>query len=129
MFKKAVPVSDLKLGMYVIELDRPWLGTPFDFQGFPLTSQDQIAQLKEYCQVVYIDPDREPWTPERRKAALGFRGDAVYADATPVEKEVVTARDIYRSCEIAIQHALEGLRSHGEIDSQKLTGAVSSMTE
>src|SRR5687767_4802901 len=129
MLKKAVPVSDLKLGMYVIELDRPWLGTPFDFQGFPLTSEEQIEQLKRYCVIVYIDPEREPWTPERRKAALGLRGSAVYTDVTPVEKEVVAARDIYRSCEVAIQHALEGLRSHGEIDSQKLTAAVSSMTE
>ena len=129
MFKKAVPVSDLKLGMYVIELDRPWIGTPFDFQGFPLTSQEQIDQLRQYCEVVYIDPEREPWTPERRKAALGLRGSAVYNEVTPVEKEVIAARDIYYSCEAAMQLALEGLRSHGEIDSQKLTSAVSSMTE
>jgi HD-GYP domain-containing protein (c-di-GMP phosphodiesterase class II) len=129
MYKKAVPVSDLKLGMYVIELDRPWLGTPFDFQGFPLTSNEQIEQLRQFCEIVYIDPDREPWTPERRRTALGLRGNAVYAEVTPVEKEVVAARDIYRSCEVAMQDALEGLRSHGEIDSQQLTAAVSSMTE
>jgi HD-GYP domain-containing protein (c-di-GMP phosphodiesterase class II) len=129
MLKKAVRASDLKLGMYVIELDRPWLGTPFDFQGFPLTSEEQIEQLRRYCTIVYIDPEREPWTPERRKVALGFRGTEVYTDVTPVESEVVAARDIYRSCEVAIQHSLEGLRSHGEIDSQKLTAAVSSMTE
>jgi HD-GYP domain-containing protein (c-di-GMP phosphodiesterase class II) len=129
MFKKLVPVSDLQLGMYVIELDRPWLGTPFDFQGFPITLPEQIQQLREYCKVVYIDPEREPWTPERRKAALGVLGSTVYQEVTAVEKEVVTARDIYQSCETAIQQALEGLRSHGEIDSQKLTGAVTSMTE
>ena len=129
MLKKAVAVSDLRLGMYVIELDRPWLGTPFDFQGFPLTSEEQIEQLRRFCTTVYIDPERAPWTPERRKAALSLRGSTVYTDVTPVEKEVVAARDIYRTCEVAIQHALEGLRSHGEIDSQKLTAAVSSMTE
>jgi HD-GYP domain-containing protein (c-di-GMP phosphodiesterase class II) len=129
MYKKPVPVSELQLGMYVIELDRPWLGTPFDFQGFPLTSPEQIEQLREFCQIVYVDPERVPWTPERRKATPSFRGKTVYKEVTPVEKEVVTARDIYESCEVAIQQALEGLRSHGEIDSQKLTGAVSSMTE
>src|SRR3954451_11921097 len=100
--KKQIAIGDLKLGMYVIELDRPWLGTPFDFQGFPLTSQDQIDKLRQYCQIVYVDPDREPWTPERRKAALGLRGSAVYAAVTPVEKEVVTARDVYRTCEVAM---------------------------
>jgi HD-GYP domain-containing protein (c-di-GMP phosphodiesterase class II) len=129
VLKKAVPVSDLKLGMYVVELDRPWLGTPFDFQGFPLTSEDQIDTLRQYCEIVYVDPDREPWTPERRKSALGLRGSAVYTEVTPVEREVLTARDVYRSCEVAMQQALDGLRSHGEIDSQKLSAAVSSMTE
>jgi HD-GYP domain-containing protein (c-di-GMP phosphodiesterase class II) len=116
--------------MYVIELDRPWLGTPFDFQGFPLTSPAQIEQLKQYCKIVYIDPDREPWTPERRRAStLGVLGTTVYQEVTPVEREVIVAKDIYKSCEEAMQQALEALRVHGEIDSQKLTGAVSSMTQ
>ncbi len=28
------PVGLLEIGMYVIELDRPWLDSPFLFQGF-----------------------------------------------------------------------------------------------
>jgi len=31
--KKSVPVAELKMGMYVVELDRPWTETPFIFQG------------------------------------------------------------------------------------------------
>lgn len=131
MFKKLVAVGDLQLGMYVIELDRPWLGTPFDFQGFPLTSRDQIEQLKQYCKIVYVDPERERWTPEMRKASLvsSVMGSTVYEEVTPVEKEVIVARDIYKSCEEAMQQALQALREQGEIDSQKLSGAVTSMTE
>jgi HD-GYP domain-containing protein (c-di-GMP phosphodiesterase class II) len=131
MFKKLVAVGDLQLGMYVIELDRPWLGTPFDFQGFPLTSAEQIEQLKQYCTIVYVDPERERWTPEMRRASLisAVMGSTVYEEVTPVEKEVIVARDIYKSCEEAMQQALESLRGHGEIDSKKLTGAVTSMTE
>jgi len=29
---------ELKLGMYVAELDRPWLESPFLFQGFKVSS-------------------------------------------------------------------------------------------
>ncbi|MDH3642334.1 MAG: DUF3391 domain-containing protein, partial [Gammaproteobacteria bacterium] len=29
-----VPVGSLKSGMYVAQLDRPWLETPFATQGF-----------------------------------------------------------------------------------------------
>ena len=49
MNKKRIPVDELRGGMYVTELDRPWLGTPFPFQGFPITSADQIAALKQHC--------------------------------------------------------------------------------
>jgi HD-GYP domain-containing protein (c-di-GMP phosphodiesterase class II) len=127
--KKQVAVDDLELGMYVIELDRSWLGTPFDFQGFPLTSEEQIESLKVYCRTVYVDPDREDWTPERRRRPKEpLRGSTVYKEVTSVEAEVVVAKDIYEECERALQQSLDNLRYEGEIDSQKLTGAVTSMT-
>ena len=130
MNKRQVPVEDLRLGMYVIELDRSWLGTPFDFQGFQLTSEDQISSLKAYCKTVFVDPERERWTPGARKApAQQVLGSVIYKEVTPVEKEVVVAREVYKSCEEAIQQSLDNLRFQGEIDSQKLTGAVTSMTE
>jgi HD-GYP domain-containing protein (c-di-GMP phosphodiesterase class II) len=133
MYKREISVTDLRLGMYVVELDRPWLGTPFDFQGFPLTHENQIDQLKQYCKIVYVDPQRTTWAPPPKRkpvvAAEPVRGSTVYAEVTSVEKEVVVAREIYKSCEEAIEHALVNLRMEGDIDSQKLTAAVTSMTE
>jgi HD-GYP domain-containing protein (c-di-GMP phosphodiesterase class II) len=136
MNKREIAVSELQLGMYVVELDRPWLGTPFDFQGFPLTHENQIDQLKSLCRIVYVDPDRVtraivPAPAARRKppSPAPVRGTTVYTELTPIEKEVVIAREIYKSCEQAITHAIENLRVEGEIDSEKLTGAVASMTD
>lgn len=130
MTKKQLPVEDLEVGMYVVELDRPWLGTPFDFQGFPLTSEDQIQSLKALCKTVYVDPERERVTPQRRRASgRDVRGSVVYKETTPVEKEVVVARAIFKSCEEAIQKSLANLRLEGEIDSERVTDAVTSMTE
>jgi len=63
-----VNVADLKPGMYVAELDRPWLGTPFLFQGFPITSADEIAQLQQCCRYVYVDAAQSiGWVPEKRQ--------------------------------------------------------------
>jgi HD-GYP domain-containing protein (c-di-GMP phosphodiesterase class II) len=130
MIKKQVAVGDLEIGMYVVELDRPWLGTPYDFQGFPINTADQIESLKSFCKFVFVDPERDVWTPERRRRAAGqLRGTVVYSEVTPVEKEVIVAKEIYSSCEDAMRHSLENLRMSGDIDSQKLTGAVTSMTE
>ena len=55
---KKTPVSQLKLGMYVAELDRPWLDSPFLFQGFSIESGDQLAALQECCEYVYVDQER-----------------------------------------------------------------------
>ncbi|MBK8132501.1 MAG: DUF3391 domain-containing protein [Gammaproteobacteria bacterium] len=40
--------------MFVAELDRPWLGTPFLLQGFEIRSKSQIRSLSDYCQHVYV---------------------------------------------------------------------------
>src|SRR5574340_930967 len=53
-----VAVGDLRRGMFVAELDRPWLGTPFLIQGFLIEDDVQIRQLQQCCQHVYVDPSR-----------------------------------------------------------------------
>ncbi len=79
--KKRLDVRDLKLGMYVFALDRPWLETPFIFQGFRLTTKEQLETLRQYSEFVDIDTDltREP--------------PAVDADAGPAEEPVVTLQN------------------------------------
>ena len=53
--KRKIDVSGLRVGMYVSELDRPWLETPFLFQGFFIRSKNEIDELHEHCEFVYID--------------------------------------------------------------------------
>lgn len=48
------PVGQLEIGMFVAELDRPWLGTPFLLQGFAIRSKSQIRTLKDHCHHVYV---------------------------------------------------------------------------
>jgi len=52
-----LPVDQLKIGMYVAQLDRPWLDTPFLFQGFYIRDADEINELKEYCEHVFVDKE------------------------------------------------------------------------
>ena len=44
--------------MFVAELDRPWMDTPFLLQGFILEDAQQVAQMQQHCQWVMIDPLR-----------------------------------------------------------------------
>lgn len=56
--KKRVPVNDLQLGMFVAELDRPWLDSPFLFQGFIIEGDEELDTLREVCDFVYVDSRR-----------------------------------------------------------------------
>ncbi len=51
-----VQVKDLALGMFVAELDRPWLDTPFLLQGFLLDNEADLAELRRLCKFVMIEP-------------------------------------------------------------------------
>jgi hypothetical protein len=53
-----IQVGDLRPGMYVVKLDRPWISTPFDLRGFPILSKVQVDLLSKYCKTVYVDPER-----------------------------------------------------------------------
>ena len=53
-----VDTEALRTGLYVAELDRPWLESPFLFQGFPINSEEEIRQLREVCRYVFVDPER-----------------------------------------------------------------------
>lgn len=134
MEKKLIPVEELKFGMYVLELDRPWLGTPFLFQGFPIVSDDQIAELKKYCRKVYIDPERRAADISFKGTQVEFRGQplvrgtTIYPETAPLEQELPIAKEIYTSFEQSVQHTLESVRITGDLDAKQVTGIVGKMT-
>ncbi len=65
-----IPVEELELGMYVADLDRPWLDTPFLFQGFQLVEPDDLASLRRLCRTVHVDVrDLSPEKLAERSAA------------------------------------------------------------
>lgn len=70
--RQLIPVrsDQLEPGMYVAELDRPWLHAPFPGAGFLVTTAGQVEQLRQLCRWVYVDPARsEQPRPEPHPAA------------------------------------------------------------
>lgn len=67
-----VAVKDLKIGMFVADLDRPWIDTPFPIQGFLIEDQQQIAELQHACKVVTVDRARSTGE-EFRKSATAWK--------------------------------------------------------
>jgi HD-GYP domain-containing protein (c-di-GMP phosphodiesterase class II) len=77
MYRK-VKSADLRIGMFVADLDRPWIDTPFLLQGFLIEDREQLDQVIGCCSWVMIDPQRsigsayeplpKPQPLERREA-------------------------------------------------------------
>jgi len=134
------------MGMYVVELDRPWTETPFMFQGFYLESDEQLQTLKKYCKTVFVDPDPpklaepialKPFAPAPRPAAsagasqldLSRIGKVRYAELAPVEREVKHAELAYQGTTHLASEAVEAVRAGRTLDTPRVEQAVRGMTE
>lgn len=58
--KRKIATQDLKIGMFVAELDKSWVEVPFEspfqLQGYKVASSDDVKKTQEHCKYVYIDP-------------------------------------------------------------------------
>jgi HD-GYP domain-containing protein (c-di-GMP phosphodiesterase class II) len=53
-----IRIDDLRLGMFITDLDRPWAQTPFMLQGFLLSEVLDLKTLQGLVKEVVIDPRR-----------------------------------------------------------------------
>lgn len=53
-----IQVDDLRVGMFIAELDRPWTQTPFMLQGFLLSETLDLQTLQALVKELVIDPRR-----------------------------------------------------------------------
>jgi len=116
-------VSELKFGMYIAELDRPWTDTPFMFQGFVLSTQQQLDALKKYCTSVYVDVEKSPL----QEPAPPLR--VAYPERAPVQEEIRPAKRAYQSSRVLMRDVLSAVRVGRTLDGDRLRAAVTSMTE
>jgi len=64
---KKIFTYDLKIGMYVSRLDRPWAGTNYALEGFCIKTKEDIHQLMSLCEHVYIDEGLSQFDVSRAK--------------------------------------------------------------
>lgn len=92
-----VPAAQLELGMHVAKLDRPWLDTPFLFQGFPIHKQEDLDALRNICEYVYVDVLKSHYlSPELRSNVIAPGTPTTqYENTTSVEHEIRAASEAY----------------------------------
>src|SRR3990170_4600156 len=80
-----IPSRELHYGMYVADIDRPWIDTPFLFQGFLIENDEQIGQLQEYCKFVLVDSLRSTQEGQDAISAYEKKVKANMQDSTEPE--------------------------------------------
>ncbi|MFT5484425.1 MAG: HD-GYP domain-containing protein (c-di-GMP phosphodiesterase class II) [Halieaceae bacterium] len=95
-----VEVADLRPGMFVSELDRPWLETPFMMQGFVVRDAEDIAEISKHVEFVYVDCEHPGW------------GKLFSLNADPrdsVERRMLVIKEGFLEAKISFESAAESL--------------------
>lgn len=125
------------MGMYVYDLDRPWAETPFVFQRFTLTTQQQLDVLRKYCKQVFVDTegDRVEKAPDLQRgsgpvaADLQGTGKVIHVERVSVEGELARATDTHGVATIALNSVFDAMRADKALDSGEIKLAVGNMTD
>ena len=67
VIKVKIPTDSIDIGMFVVELDRPWTDVPLAFQKFEITSERELKVLQEYCKYIYIEIDAHLWEKKKQE--------------------------------------------------------------
>jgi putative nucleotidyltransferase with HDIG domain len=137
IMKHKINSKDIEPGMYVCELDRSWLDSPFLFQGFTVREPHEIQQLQDLCSYVYVETDRSDRGVIERIHALGeakaHRSPAEEKEAhikpyaTLIEEELKTARKIYEESSTIMQKLFEDVRAGNTLQTTSVKTLVRDM--
>jgi HD-GYP domain-containing protein (c-di-GMP phosphodiesterase class II) len=134
----------LKPGMYVQELDRPWLETPFMFQGFRIRNSKEIETLKRHCEYVYInrvESEIDTTAVNANMVSSRFNesqisevanrsvNTSMYFDTVTVEEELVTARVIYDQSSSSIANIFVGIHDDDSLNLSEVRKTTSDIVE
>jgi len=136
VISKKISVDELKFGMYVTQLDRPWTETPFLFQGFLLREPEQLETLRKFCKDVYIDVERSELPDATKRAALTFKAAGTpagirrveHVERVTVEVELPRAAASYETSQAAWESVVASLSRGSEVDAAAVQGAVKDMS-
>ena len=135
--KKQVSVEQLKFGVYVNELDRPWTETPFMYQGFVINSEAQIQALKKYCKKVVIDTEKgadvaaNPFAggPKRPSVLDTIKVKATYVEKVLVTHELPAARQAQTRTAVVMKDVFGSVQAGKALDAPRVKDAVTNMTD
>lgn len=123
--RKKIAVEDLQVGMFVSQLDRDWLETPFLMQGFVVQSRAEIQTVAEYCEFVWIDAVREQYiAPEERVVLDAAKRKQNYINKVSASDEHRQALGVAREARRITKSLLDEARLGASVNTEAAKATV-----
>jgi len=128
--ERRIDAMDLKIGMFVCRLDRPWEGTPFPLQGVELRTDADIKAIRDLCHYVYIDALRLAVDTSRTVLAreslaeTRFRSSVTYVDRATVDEEMPHAVEALANATAMVDRIYADVSSGRELSAEYVENAV-----
>ena len=139
IIREKVNADKLEIGMYVCELDRPWLETPYPLQGFTIVSDKDINKLQNICEFVYIDVKRTLENESNfsvRNESLAFSEKdkrhihkVEYVDSRPMEEELPKAKTNFTAFFESTESLIKTLKKGERLDLKKFRSSTKQMID
>ena len=132
-----VNVAHLKIGMYVSNLDRPWIDTPFLLEGFLINSEEDLTALNQYCTYVFIDTDRGIGASEYIEEAPRLKTNTYlerflqdnkkkveYTNTRSTKEEIPATQTALENASNQVAHIMEDVTSGKNLNIEAVRGVV-----
>ncbi|AZZ91736.1 DUF3391 domain-containing protein [Hahella sp. KA22] len=132
-----IPVSELQVGMYVAQLDRPWEETRFVYQGFFIYDWRDIQELQTQCEFVYVQSETE--VVEEEKTVTAPSGKKIrtrvkkertrLVHKVPAYRELTKAANSMGQARQTIHDVFRAVKLGRDIDMEAVTVAVTDIVD
>lgn len=130
-----IDTKELEIGMFVAELDRPWLESHFLFQGFTVENQAELEDVQNSCAYVFVDVEKSSFSnPEARKRLLARANTATPAApqgtrpyVKTFEEEIEDAEEIHSGAQRYVEQVFADARLGKAVDTEEAKAVVSDM--
>ena len=138
---KKIEISQLRIGMYIDDLDANWLDHNFITKRFAVSNQKTLQRLtKSGIKHLYIDtqkgkdvgeaPTRQEVEQKVEERVLKVaREEKPLENQVSVEEELTAARGIYKDASTLMQNLMENMRFGKEIEVEAIQATGDQMVE
>ncbi|MCX7088293.1 MAG: HD-GYP domain-containing protein [Methylococcales bacterium] len=115
-----IHVNELRLGMYISELDMPWEKSPFKVHGFFILKREELAEIQACSTYVYIDV-------EKQKRQFGAIPTKLTDERNRVDfhKAFGKAAESYRHTHTLVKNVMADIRFGHQLNTKVVKEAVS----